>query len=577
MINKFLSACLALFCICVHAHAQNPLQFPPLLTGTVFNLNIQTGTQSFYTGTNTPTYGINGALMAPTIMVNKGDSITLNVHNGLNVQTTMHWHGMHVAAKNDGGPHQMIMPGSTWSPTFTVRNNAGTFWYHPHGAGQTDPHVSKGLDGFILVKDSAEATLNIPRTYGVDDIPLNIQSKSFDILQQIAIATQTDTALFVNGIIHPYFDAPAQVIRLRLLNGSSMRTYQFGFSNGQTFYQIATDGGMLDTAVTLNRLRLAPGERAEILVNFSGMQGQQIHLKSYASELPIGIYGASSVGFGQDTIPDYATNFLNGIDFDILQIHIAAPTSNPITTIITTLLPLNNWNTSSANVHRQIDLDTIRNLPFDTPNLAEGPFGINQKTFDMDSINAIVYLNDVEIWTLKNHTLVAHPFHIHDVQFNVIERSGMPPPANERGWKDVVLVMPNDSVKFITKFTDFADNNTPYMYHCHLLHHEDDGMMGSFLVMDTAASVGIQEQSLQQQVTVYPNPTSDYWTIKSEDYSKYTTWKLYNAIGQCVESISCNQLNSMPKQLGNTAFPSGIYFLQMTSEQKVETIKLMKQ
>lgn len=131
------------------ANAQNLLIIPPALTGTSFNLNVQSGIQSFYTGINTPTYGINGPWMAPTIIVNKGDSITLNVINGLNVKTTMHWHGLHVAPENDGGPHQIIQPSTSWSPSFKIRNQAGTFWYHPHGAGQTDLQVSKGLAGFL--------------------------------------------------------------------------------------------------------------------------------------------------------------------------------------------------------------------------------------------------------------------------------------------------------------------------------------------------------------------------------------------------------------------------------------------
>ncbi|MEO5572816.1 MAG: multicopper oxidase domain-containing protein, partial [Bacteroidia bacterium] len=239
----------SIFCL-----SQNALYIPPALTGTTFNLDVQAGMQTFYGTTATPTYGINSGWMAPTIIVNKGDSITLNVINNLTVNTTIHWHGLHVAAYNDGGPHQIINPASTWSPSFKIRNNAATFWYHPHGAGQTEQQISKGLAGFFIVKDSAEDALTLPRTYGIDDIPLNVQSKAFDVLQQIAIATDMDTAVFVNGTLQPYFNAPSQVIRFRLLNSSSLRTYNFGLSNGQTFYQIATDGGLLDSSIALTRL-----------------------------------------------------------------------------------------------------------------------------------------------------------------------------------------------------------------------------------------------------------------------------------------------------------------------------------
>ena len=136
--------------------SQNPLNIPPSMTGSNFDLTIQSGTSTFYTGKNTPTYGINGVWLAPTIIVNKDDSITLNVRNNLSVKSTLHWHGLHVAPQNDGGPHQIILPNTTWSPSFKVRNNAGTFWYHPHGAGQTDPQVSKGLAGFFIIKDAQE-------------------------------------------------------------------------------------------------------------------------------------------------------------------------------------------------------------------------------------------------------------------------------------------------------------------------------------------------------------------------------------------------------------------------------------
>ncbi len=498
--------------------AQNVLNIPPALTGSVFNLTVQNGMQSFYPSTTTPTLGINGPWMSPTIVVNKDDSITLNVINSLTVKTTMHWHGLHVAPQNDGGPHQMINPGTTWSPSFKIRNNASTFWYHPHGAGQTDPQVSKGLAGFFIVHDASEMALAIPHIYGVDDVPIVVQSKAFDALQQIAIATNMDTAIFVNGTLNPYFDAPAQVVRFRILNGSSLRSYNFGLSTGQTMYQIGTDGGLLEAPVSLTRLVVSPGERVEILVDFSGMTGSTVFLKSYASELPTGIYGADTLGSGIDTVHEYEENFLNGADFDLLKFNIVAPTASPVTTIPTSLVSITPFSTAAATKNRTIVLDTLRLLPSDAPNRAEGPFGLNGKSFDMDSVNEVVYLNTTEIWTLKNNTLVAHPFHIHDIQFNVIEEHGIAIPPTQRGWKDVVLVMPEDSVKFLTKFETFTNPTVPYMYHCHLLHHEDDGMMGSFIVIDSSA-LGISEtgNNGKDWLHIFPNPADDEVNIKLDN------------------------------------------------------------
>ncbi len=562
--------CLLFIFYCFTTQAQNQLAIPPAITGTTFNLNIQSGTQTFYNNISTPTYGINGSWMAPTIIVNKDDSIAFNVINNLNVSTTIHWHGFHVAAINDGGPHQKINPGGTWSPSFKVRNNASTYWYHPHGIAQTEQQISKGLAGMLIVKDSAEALLPLPRTYGVDDIPLIVQSKAFDVLTQIAIASDLDTALFINGTVNPYFLAPAQVIRFRLLNASSLRTYNFGFSNGQTFYQIATDGGLLDSSIALTRLKISPGERAEILVDFSGMTSQMIYLKSYSSELPNGIYGADTVGNGADTINEYSDNFLNGSDFNLLQINVVAAVGTPITTIPTALIPYTPINPLSATSYRTIVMDTIRLLPIDPPNRAEGPFSLNNRTFDIDSINEIVYLNTTEIWTLKNQTLVAHPFHIHDIQFNVIEKGGLPPEASERGWKDVILVLPEDSVKFITRFTDFADNMVPYMYHCHLLHHEDDGMMGSFLVIDTTAT-GIEDINKEINFTIFPNPTNDFINIASLDNMIFSL-EILNAFGENVFSGH----NASDFRVQTSFLSKGIYFIKMFTHKNVFNAKFIK-
>ncbi|MES2590213.1 MAG: multicopper oxidase domain-containing protein [Bacteroidota bacterium] len=553
---------------------QNQLIIPPSLTGLNFNLNVQSGFTNFYANP-TPTYGINGTLLSPTIIVNKGDVVTLNVINGLTVNTTMHWHGLHVAPENDGGPHQNILAGTTWSPSFEILNNASTFWYHPHGHGKTELHVSKGLAGMFIIHDPAELSLGLPQTYGVDDIPLIVQSKAFDVLQQIAIADHMDTAVFVNGTLKPFVNLPAQVIRLRLLNGSSMRSFYFGFSNNMTFHQIATDGGLIQNALPLTRLLLAPGERAEILVDLTTMLGQDFDLMSYASEMPIGIFGSPSVGVAPDTMEMYDENFLNGNDYKLLDIGIVAQTANPITTLPTSLVPYTPFNAIDVDVNRRIVFDTITLFPGSVPNLAEGPFGMNNTTFNMDTINEIVQLNATEIWTLVNNTHIAHPFHIHDIEFNIIEKSGTTPPINEQGWKDVVLVMPHDSVKFITKFTTFSDEMVPYMYHCHLLHHEDDGMMGSFLVLDSTAS--IKQIKLDDFISVFPNPSNDNWNLKANWNSSNIKIVLSDISGKSIfqkniVAIQNKELISIP----NTSLEKGIYFLEINYGLDKQVIQLIK-
>ncbi|MBP7388753.1 MAG: multicopper oxidase domain-containing protein [Chitinophagales bacterium] len=566
-----ITICIVLFFQFLFSQAQNALVIPPTLSGTNFNLNIQEGTTQFVAGINTPTYGINGSLLAPTLILNKWDWVTMDVTNNLTGNgnsTTIHWHGLHVPAMADGGPHQIILQNSTWSPQFQILNNAATFWYHPHGDNKTDRHVSKGIAGMIIVKDSAEAALNLPRTYGTDDFPIIVQTKAFDVLHQIAIASALDTLPMVNGTVDPFLNAPAQVVRLRLLNGASDRTFMFGFSNNMNFHLIATDGGLIDSSVTLNRLRLSNGERAEILVDLSSLQSDSVYLMNYGSEIPTGIIGAAQVGNGMASIPEYDLNPLNGADFNLLKIKVVAPTANPITTIPTALIQNTPWQQAQANTTRNF---LLAPEVMGMQTMAEGPFTINGSKFSMDTINITTYLNNTEVWTLNNQTLVAHPFHIHDMHFYILNVNGGAVPNYERGKKDVVLVMPMQTVSFITKFETFADATTPYMYHCHLLHHEDDGMMGSFIVLDTN-STGVAEINSSNNFSIYPNPTTDFLNIVSNNNEIFTL-AVFNSLGEKIHSVVSTGNSKL--ETGN--FPNGMYFLKLKTNTDSITQKFIKQ
>ncbi len=553
--------------------AQNPLFIPPTLSGTSFDLNIQNGTTQFYPGINTPTYGINGALLGPTLIVNKGDWVTMNVTNSLTGSgnsTTIHWHGLHVPAMDDGGPHQIIEQGTTWSPNFQILNSAGTFWYHPHGDNKTDRHVSKGIAGMLIVKDSAEAELTLPRTYGVDDFPVVVQTKAFDILNQIAISTEMDTAVCVNGTMHPYLNAPAQVIRLRLLNGSSSRSYNFGFTDNKSFKMIAGDAGLLNNAVALTRIRLSPGERAEILLDLQGMTGQTINLFSFSSEMPNGIYGAATVtGMMGGTIPNYNLNPLNGADFGVLQLNVVAPTVNPVTTMPGSLITNTPWTEYSVSRNFILRPDTMMS-PLGQ---VAGPFNINGVHFDMNTINFSTYLNTTEKWKITNNTGIAHPFHIHDMHFYLLNINGGSVPDYEQGKKDVVLVMPMQYIEFITKFEDFADAMTPYMYHCHLLHHEDDGMMGSFTVIDTT-SAGVLPIE-KTKFIIYPNPAQNFISIKFENQISSAELSIINLLGEIVLSSKINNINTA--RIDVASLTSGIYFFQIMADNEFQQMKFIKE
>lgn len=483
--------------------SQTALPIPDTLTGLNINLSIYDTSHTFYSGIPTSTYGVNASYLGPTLILNKHDSVTVSFFNSLTDTTTIHWHGMHVSPANDGGPHIVIPPGTVWSPSFKVRDNAAMYWYHPHMHMKTNLHAALGAAGLVIVRDSAEKTILLPRSYGADDFPLVLQTKCFDNNKQIQINNPYDSTVVVNGAIKPLLTAPAQVIRLRMLNASSERVLNIGFSANQTFYLIGTDGGLLNAPLALTRLMLAPGERADILLNLTGMTGQNLSLLSYASELANAIYGAAQPGMGAgQVIPGYTSNPLNEANFTLLSIAISTPTSNPVTAIPASLVQNTPWQTSQSNASKILTFTPV-NMG---PTAIQGPFLINNAAFNMGVINYHIPKNNIEIWTLSNQTPIAHPFHIHDVQFYITEYNGAAPPPHLLGRKDVVLVPAMQTVKFITKFETFCDPMYPYMYHCHMLTHEDDGMMGQFVVeCPSAVQDNINTESLLQLTPVPTN------------------------------------------------------------------------
>lgn len=552
-----------------NVNAQQPLYIPPTLSGTNISLDIQQGSMSFLPGNATPTFGYNGNFLGPTILLTKNDSVSFNVTNNLQDITTVHWHGLHVAPHNDGSPHQEIMPSQVWTPSFVVRNLASTYWYHSHVHMSTEYQVNRGLAGLIIVGDSTEASYILPRTYGVDDFPVIIQSKSFDILNQLAAFTHDDSIMMINGTIDPVLNAPAQVIRFRCLNGSSDRTYNLGLSTNANFYVIASDGGLLSQPIPTNRARISPGERYELLIDLSGMQGQTIYLMSYASQLTNGIIGAAQVGMGMAQLPGYAANPLNGADFNLLKIDVVAPTINAVTSVPVQFQPINAWATGSADTSRVL---TFAPQVMGPQQMIEGPFTINGKLFDMDSINIHVTFNNTEIWSLVNNTMVAHPFHIHDIQFNVIDRNGVAATGIESGWKDVVLVRPQETVRVIAKFETFFDDNIPYMYHCHLLHHEDEGMMGSFVVNSPSAT-GIENINPKGlTLDLYPNPVGE---ILYTNVSKDAEFEIYNCTGQVVSQYEISSLED--RLVIHTALlSSGMYFVRVKTPDEMVVKKFIR-
>ena len=458
----------------------NALFIPPTITGTTFNLTLAKSTKQFRSGAATNTYGYNGnSFWGPTLILSQGDSVQMNVTNNLTDTTTTHWHGFHIAPQMDGGPHQTIAPGQTWSPSFVVRNSAATYWYHPHLHEKTFDQLTMGAGGLIIIKDPVEAALALPRTYGVDDIPVVLTSRRFltgnQFSKNIAIDIYGDYML-TNGTLNAQVTLPKQYVRFRILNAEIERGLNLGFSDNRTFSVITNDGGLLNAPVPVTRVVIMPGERVEIMVDLGNdAVGTSLDMKAFNS--------GQQFGFpGQEGNPVQPTgnagplngSLLNNTDFPVLRINVGARTASAITTIPSTLANNTYWSTADVTNSRTVNI---------TGGNAGGGFSFDNKAFSHTLINHTIKLGAVEKWTVVNNNIFGHSIHIHDVQFKIVSRSSGPVAPYESGWKDTFYIPRGASVDVIAKFADFASLANAYMFHCHFSNHEDEGLMGQFLVV----------------------------------------------------------------------------------------------
>ena len=576
MQRKIILFLLGTFCIFSSKAQYHTLWIPDTLSGTTFNLTIKdTFKQIIPSPANqTVTGAINGDFWGPTLIFNQGDEVHMNVRNNLNDSTTIHWHGMHLPAVMDGGPHQIIPPGTLWQPFWTVTNRAATYWYHPHLHEMTEEQITKGIGGLIIVRDSIEAALALPRTYGVDDIPLILTDRAFTSLNQFSVEPYGDS-MMTNGVLHAEYGVPAQVVRFRVLNGAVERSYNLGFSDNRTFYVITSDGGLLNAPVGVTRYLLHAGERIEILVNATGQSGTTVDLKAYNSTLDGKIAGGDIFATGP---------FVNGLartDFNILHLNIGAATASPITAIPSTLTTNTLLNASDAAVTRQLTISDSNGVP----GAAGVAFVINHKLFAMSHNEYEVPLNNTEIWEITSTSNFGHPFHIHDVEFNILSINGVAPVAAQAGWKDVVFVPAQTGggpppggggtptvVRFIAKFDDYADSLHPFMFHCHIALHEDEGMMNQFLVTTRSATNNIVDESISKDFMIYPNPANDRLYFKFDDINTkayYVT--IVNAVGKTVYMLPSPQLE---QGIDISSLSAGLYTLRLTdSITKLTTTK----
>lgn len=439
-----------------------PLPIPPPAASTVgpdgtrtFTLRAMAGETEMLPGVRTATWGFNGSILGPTLRARRGETVAVHVENALAEPTTVHWHGMHVPARCDGGPHQTVPAGGQWQPRWEIRQPAATLWYHPHPHGSTEKHIYRGLAGMFIIDDDTEG---LPHDYGVDDIPLIIQDRRFTTSGALDESDPTDIGLLgdtmvTNGIAGAHLTVRTERVRLRILNGSGGRLYNLGFSDDRVFHIVAGDGGLLAAPAPATRVQLSPGERAEIVVE--SRPGDAYVLQAFPID--------DRAGLGREE----ADRFGVGDAFTILRLQ-PERSLRPSTALPAALAALPGLPTR-ATVHREFELQW---------------FMINRKRMDMNRIDFHATVDTDEIWTVRNVDNWPHNFHVHDTQFRIIDIDGAPPPPQLAGFKDTVYTPPGQQIRLAVRFSDYTDPTLPYMYHCHLALHEDQGMMGQFLVLN---------------------------------------------------------------------------------------------
>ncbi|MBX7154000.1 MAG: multicopper oxidase domain-containing protein [Candidatus Kapaibacterium sp.] len=390
-------------------------------------------------------------ILGPTLLANKGDSINIRFVNSLTEPSNIHWHGLMIPSDMDGHPSDVITSGNSFTYTFIANQRAGLYWYHPHPDAFTAKQVYRGLAGLLVIRDSEESSLALPA--GEREVFMVIQDKDIangtvqyspSMMQQMS--GLLGKYVFVNGAYSPRYFVKNGKYRLRILNGSNARIYNIAFSNNMPFSVIGSDGGLLPDAVSVNEVLLAPGERIDIIADFA-----QIGLNNNVFLLSKMFSSGGSQGKQQYNIIKFVVN----------------AEANDNTNVPNHLSDIQKLDTATSLTNRYFTITSGMMMQHT----------INNKTYDMNRIDAVVKSNSVEVWIFDNtNGSEPHPIHLHGAMFQVVERSGgrgMVFP-HEYGWKDTILCLSGEKVKILVQFGEYKGT---YVFHCHNLEHEDAGMM----------------------------------------------------------------------------------------------------
>ena len=514
----------------VFAADRPALPIPDLLTADASNriqLIVQAG-QSNFAGKTATTWGYNGNLLGPAVKLNKGQSVNVDIHNQLAEETTLHWHGLEIPGEVDGGPQGIIPAGGKRSVTFTPDQRAATCWFHPHQHGKTGHQVAMGLAGLVLIEDEEIRKLMLPKQWGIDDVPVIIQDKQFSADGQVDYQLDIMTAavgwfgdtLLTNGAIYPQHAAPRGWLRLRLLNGCNARSLNIAASDNRPLYVIASDGGLLAEPVKVTELPMLMGERFEVLVDVS--DGKAFDLVT----LPVSQMGMAIAPFDKPhpvmrvqpllitasgTLPDTLTSMPSLPSLEGLTVRKLQLSMDPMLDMMGMQMlmkkfggqamagmdhgkmmgHMNNDNMDHGNMnHGNMNHGEMGNMQHgNMGNMKHGGSfdfhnanRINGQAFDMNKPMFAAAKGQHERWVISGQgDMMLHPFHIHGTQFRILSENGKAPAAHRAGWKDTVRGEGGVS-EVLVKFDHDAPKEHAYMAHCHLLEHEDTGMMLGFTV-----------------------------------------------------------------------------------------------
>lgn len=411
-------------------------------------------------GAATKMWTYNGTFPGPTIRRPSGQPTRVTLVNQLPAEAgelTMHHHGAHAASADDGQPHDLLVPtGGSRTYTYEMMED-GTAergamqWYHDHRMDVTGRNVWKGLAGMVIVDDPAEAAIDAALPNGAYELPLMIADRRFDAGNQIPYTFNAEgvfgDVLLVNGAPQPYTEVADRKYRLRLLNASNVRSYDLVRSDGRPFIQVGSESGLLPAPVSRDRLMIGPGERADVVVDFAGQLGQDVVIRNLA-------------GFGTTS--------------QLMQFRVRRDEADP-SSVPAALRSARTMAVGNPVANRTWVLDR---------DMSNGMWTINGRGFDHHRFDAKPQLGTTERWTFVNATSVDHIVHIHDVDWHVLSRTGKLPSglldADESGAKESFRVRPNEVVVVQSTFTDHTGS---YVWHCHLLEHEDFSMMTQFEVV----------------------------------------------------------------------------------------------